>query len=431
MHWIFNRTKVFLNNLLLNFKFNSSLRQIVTLLTVNIIGIPLGIITSILLTRFLGAKDYGNYMFIYNILGLSSIVGTFGFFYAGNRAIILSGEKNKIKEYYGAELLIALGLFLIIFISLFLYTIFDSNINDKGLTSIFLLVIPFVWVNILVRYFEDLFQADNKIDLLAQTRLYPKIIFTSSILLIYFLFKNFSSSGLLLVYYCLLISQIIVFILVILKLKLSINNLKQRIYEIWEYNKSYGLHVYVGSLFAVGFAQLSGVLISYFGIDNSGVGFYSLALAISAPLSFIPNTIATTHYKKFSKLDKIPKKVLFSTLGITSLTMFISWLVISPFVNYFYGNEFEKVIDLFYIVSIGVTLFGLADVYNRFLGAHGEGKMLRNSSFIVGASLLVLNITLIPFWGEVGAAYTKCVTGIVYLITILLYYRKFKLKFNE
>lgn len=420
-----------LNDILSKFRSNHRLNQIVSLLSVNIINIPLGIITSILITRYLGAKIYGDYMFIYNIIGLAVILGTFGFFYAGNRAIILSKKKEEIKEYYGAEIIISLGLFLIISISLLFYTVFDSNINAKGLTSKVLLIIPFVWVNILIKYFEVLFQADNKIKLLAQTRLYPKIIFTITVLLIYFMLKDFPFSKLLLIYYSFSVSQILVFIYIIFKLELSFKNFRLRCSEIWNYNKSYGFHVYIGSLFAVGFAQLSAVLISYFGVDNSGVGFYSLALAIASPLSFIPNTIATTHYKEFSELDKVPKKVLLSTLGITSITLIISWLVISPFVNYFYGNEFKKVINLFYVVSIGVSLNGLADFFNRFLGAHGEGKMLRNSSFLVGVSLLVFNLTLIPLWGEVGAAYTNGLTGLVYLLTILYYYNRSKLKLKN
>jgi hypothetical protein len=39
-----------------------------------------------------------------------------------------------------------------------------------------------------------------------------------------------------------------------------------------------------------------------------------------------------------------------------------------------------------------------------------------------------LNIIMIPLWGEVGASYTKCITGLIYLIVIIIYYKKFKLK---
>ena len=120
--------------------------------------------------------------------------------------------------------------------------------------------------------------------------------------------------------------------------------------------------------------------------------------------------------------------MLFLTLGITMFTLFVSWILIAPFITYFYGIEFNSVINLFYIVSIGIVLHGFADFYNRFLGAHGQGKILRNSSFIVGVSLLFFNIVLIPLYGEVGAAITKGVSAFIYFIIIVYYYKKFKLK---
>jgi O-antigen/teichoic acid export membrane protein len=415
-------------NLFQKFRSNTRLKQIISLFSVNIIGIPLGMVTSILLTRYLGAKSYGDFMFINNLINLVIVIGTFGIFQAGNRAIILTENKEKIKEYYGAEMIFTVGVFLIVFLFLFLFVNYDPNINAKGLRLITLFVMPFSWVYILVKYFETLFQADNKIGLLVKTRLFPKIFFLALVLLLFSFYQDYNDKKLILIFYSFIVSQIIVFIYIIFKIKLSFNNLKLRLKEIWNYNKSFGFHVYIGSVFAVGFAQLTGILISYFGIDNSGVGFYALALTIAAPLSFIPNTIATTHYKDFSKLNSVPKKVLFLTIGITIFILFVSWILITPFITYFYGIQFESVINLFYIVSIGIVFHGFADFYNRFLGAHGQGEILRNSSFIVGGSLLVSNIVLIPLWGEVGAAITKGVAGLIYFITIIYYYKKFKFK---
>ena len=74
-----------------------------------------------------------------------------------------------------------------------------------------------------------------------------------------------------------------------------------------------------------------------------------------------------------------------------------------------------------------MVLNGFADFYNRFLGANGQGKILRNSSFIVGGSLLVFNVVLIPLYGEIGASLTKGVSGFIYFVTIFYYYKKFKL----
>lgn len=220
-------------------------------------------------------------------------------------------------------------------------------------------------------------------------------------------------------------TEIIVYVYIILKLKVSFQNLKERLYELWHYNKTFGFNVYLGALFALGFAQLTEILISYFGVDNSGVGFYSLAITFTMPLTFIPITIATTHYKDFSTSKKIPKKLLLITIGLSLVALISLWVLVPPFVKYFYGSEFESVILLNFIVSFGVIAHGFGDFYNRYLGANGQGAMLRNSAFIVGGVVMILNIILIPKWGEEGAAYARLFAGFVYLIIMIVYYLKF------
>ncbi len=406
----------------------SKFKQIVSLFSANIIGIPFGFFISIILARYLGADTYGDYMFITNILNLSVLLFSFGVFQAGNRAIVLSKNINEIREYYGAELVFLFCVFALISILLVLYTFYDPNINSKGLSITMLSILPFSWTYILIKYYEILFQADNRIKLLAITRLSTKIIFLVLISIVVYFITQINNHKLLTIFYLYITAQIIVFIYVLLKLKISFKNLKERLKSIISFNKTFGFNVYLGSIFAVGFAQLSAILISYFGIDNSGVGFYSLALTIAAPIGFIPNTIATSYYKDFSKFKQIPNNILSFTFAITLPVLILSWVLINPFIMFFFGNEYESVIYLFYILSAGIMLHGLADIYNRFLGAHGQGKILRNCSFIVGSSLLLFNIFLIPIYGEIGASYTKSFTGLIYLVSIIYYYKKYKQK---
>lgn len=414
-----------LNQLYLRYKSNPRVKQIFGLFSVNIIGIPIGIFTSIVITRYLGAQGYGDYKFIQSIFNLAIIIFTFGFFQAGNRALVLNNDKLKAKELYGAELIITGGLFIVMSVFLVLYALYDSNIQEKQLDKFLLFVIPFGWIFLLLRYFETLFQADNRIRLLAQVRLYPKVGFLITALLLLFVFMNLETNRLALVWGFYLATEVIVYLIILAKLKVSFKNVKTRLNEIWNYNKSFGFHVYLGSLFAVGFGQFNQILISYFGMDNSGVGFYSLALTFTMPLTFIPNTIATTHYKDFSISKRVPKKLLLITLGLSLAALVGLWIVVPPFIRFFYGIEFESVISLNFIVSIGVISHGFGDFYNRYLGANGQGKALRNSSVVVGLSILIFSLLFIPRWGEQGAAYAKLITGLVYLFIIIFYYLRF------
>lgn len=411
-----------MNQKIKDFICRTKVRQVFGLFSVNIIGIPIGIIASIVITKYLGPQLYGDYKFLNNIFTFSVVLFTFGFFQAGNRAIILAKDKSKIKEYYGSEVVLLVVMFLIMSISLIIYTLFDHNIADKQLTRYMLYLIPFGWIYLLQKLFETLFPSDNRIKQLGLIRLLPKIINLLFIVLIFFFFKTINVDKLLLVYFLFLFSQALVYIYVLIKINISFNNIRNRLKEIWSYNKSFGFKVYSGALFDVGIGTLTGILISYFGIDNSGVGFYALALTFASPLSFIPNTVATTHYRDFSISNRISKKLIFITLLSSILALLMLWVLVGPFVRYFYGNDFISVIRLNYIVSVGVIIHGFADLFNRFLGANGQGIALRNGAILTGIILLILNLSLIPKFGEYGAAYTNVISAVVYFFCMFFYY---------
>lgn len=404
---------------------NTKFRQAGLLFSVNIIGIPIGIVTSVVITRYLGPQQYGDYNLINGIFEFAIIIFSLGIFHAGNRALVLNSDKDKAREYYGGVFVLMGFVFILMSIALVVYGFIDPNLQSKGLVTTFFILIPFGWVFLFTRYFEVLFQADNRIVLLAKVRLLPKLGFLLSAIVIYFFIYNKSNSSILVVWGFYLVTEIIVYAYVIFKLKISFKNLKERIVELIRFNKSYGFDVYTGSVISLGFAQLTGIFISYYGKDNSGVGFFNLATTLAMPLSFIPNTIATTHYKEFSTKKFIPRKVFTLTIAISVFALISLLLIVGPFVRLFYGVDFAPVITLNFIISFGIIFHGFADFFNRFLGSHGKGKMLRNSSILVGFSTLVLNVILISYFDETGAAYSRMLTGIIYFSTMVFYYFKY------
>src|SRR5690554_36136 len=415
----------FISSLKNNYKNNPKANQVIRLFSVTLITIPIGIVTSIFLTQFLGPEKYGDYNFIASIFNFSIIIFTFGFFQATNRTLVLNHNKERAKEYYGASLIILGGLFIIMSLFLLLYGIFDENLKQKSLQKLFILTIPVSSIFLFMRYFETLFQADNRIKLLAQSRLMPKVIFGVATLILFLFFKDIPMDKLGTLWVIFFCTQALAYLYIIFKINISFKHFEKRSKEIWMYNNTFGLNVYLGSLFAVGFSTLTQVFIGYFGTVNSGVGFYSLALVLSMPLAFIPNTIATTHYKERSESNEIPKKLLLITLGLSGVALLAIWMLVPPFVLLFYGEEYVSVIKINFIVSFGVILYGMGDFFNRFLGANGQGKALRNSSFFVGAGLLIASLLLIPKWGEYGAAYAKLIAGAVYLMIIINHYYRF------
>lgn len=399
-------------------------KQFLSLFSVNMLGLPLGLLTSIVVTRYMGPQLYGDYKFINSIFNFAYIICNFGFFHAGNRALVLSNDREKSQQYYGAILLYTVLLSIFMCLGLFVYSLIDPNIDAKNLFIPFLCVLPFGGVYLISHCYETLLQADNQIKLLSIVRLVPKIGYLAASAFACYCLIEVDLNRLLVVFYIFLITQLLVYIYVIYQLHPSLKNLKIRSKELFGYFRSYGFDVYVGAIFAVGFVALTDVFISYFSVDNTGVGFLSLAVTFATPLSMIPSTMATTHYKDFAYQTKISNKLIFVTINLSIAAMFCLWLIVPPFIRFFYGDDFLPVIDLNYLVCFAVIVHGMADFFNRFIGANGKGKLLRNASFIVGFSTLALSLLLIPVFGATGAAYTKIITGFIYLIVILICYRK-------
>ncbi|MBE6268323.1 MAG: hypothetical protein E7092_04890 [Bacteroidales bacterium] len=401
-----------------------SVRQIASLFSVNILGIPLGLVTNILVTRYMGAELFGDYKFICSVFNFGVLFATFGFFQAGNRAIILSKNREETRSFYGAMHIILAALFVLMSIGLLLFIRYDSNIAEKGLTAFFTSVIPFGFVYLWGNLYETILPADNQIGLLAKLRLYPKLINLAVVALLYFYANEVSSDRLLIILSLYTFTQFILYLYVTFKVKPTLRSWKTQLREVYNQNKKFGLNVYFGALFAIGFAHLTEILISVFGINNTEVGFYSLAITFSQPLTFIPSTIATTHYRSFSSAKRISRKLINTTLILSISSVLALWLLVPSFITYFYDKEFEPVIKINFLLCIAVFFYGISDFYNRFLQANGWGKELRNASFAVGLTTLIGNLLFIPHFGACGAAYARITTGIVYLIIMLYYYKK-------
>ena len=407
---------------------NKHLRQSVKLMIWNFLSMPLAIVTNIVITRYMGAQDYGNYLYVQKVFDFVFIILGFGVLQSVNRAVLLAREKGEqtIREYYGSGYLCLLVVYAVICIALYAFTFISPNIKEKGLFDIMLCVIPFCLVLYTMNYFEQVLPASNKITELIIQRNVPRVgLFILSIALYLVVKKvDIELSPVVVVWTIFWSTQIIVYLYVFRRIKPSFANIKSRVVDIVRLDKEFGIQVYFGSLFSTAFTALMPIFLSYFGEDNAGVGFYTLSLMLSQPLSFIPVVVATSHYQKFADYKSIPRKLMMTTFLVSITAMLFLWIIVTPFVNIFYTPEFSPVIYLTIISSIGTLLYGISDFFSRYLMAQGRGKSLRNSSFIVGFATLAMSVALIPWIHETGAAIVHVGAGLIYFIIILYYYKK-------
>lgn len=382
---------------------------------------PVMLLLNILLARELGPIRYGDYTYLLSVLTLFTTIFTFGFFQAGGRALVLNSSHRRRLQYYGAELVILVFLYLLLNFALILFVQFDSNIREKGLLDYFSILLLCSWVFLFKRYCEVLFQADGKVQLLSFSKIFQPILYLSLIVLFAFFESDLSLRVVLIIF---IGSNFFSVLVVVYIIRPNFNMLWRRLNEIWLYNKKFGFHLYLGSVLPLSLSMLSMMLISYYSDDNAGLAFYSIALSLSALITVIPNTMATVHYRSFSKSKVLPLELVAKTFMLTFIATFALIVCVQRFVQIAYGIDYVLVYKLVYILACGMLAHGFGDLLNRYLSAKGHGKYVRNASILTGLFLLSSSLMLIPIYQEYGAAISTSLTGLVYFLMLLFYYRK-------
>ena len=394
---------------------NNKIKQIFSLYSATILSVIVGLGVSIFNTRLLGADAFGDFKFIQIVFNFVAVLILFGFF--NSIARLLTVNEKKEKNLYGGFILITgiisiIGALIVWGVSFVQEYYFTNNLGPLlRLTAVF--IIPIVFLNGL----QNILKGSGKIGLLSVIQVLPQLAY---LLTVIFLTK-------LTVFSAITINYSLLFLIVlgiIWCLKPSFNNIKKTIKSIVDENNIYGKYIYYGSVAALASGQLGGLIIGYY-LENKEVGFFSLAITMAAPLLMVPSIIGTTFFKEFAGSKRIPKKIIQYTL-LTSLLSFIAfYFIVKPVVQLFYTSEFSVVIMYGQVLALGAILHGFGDLFNRFMGANGQGKLIRNGAYIVGLFNIIGYVTLISFFGIKGALITRVISGFVYLIVMYWGYKKY------
>ena len=169
---------------------------------------------------------------------------------------------------------------------------------------------------------------------------------------------------------------------------------------------------------------LAGVVLGFMDVDKSNVGFYTLALSFAQPLSYLPGIVGTTYFKRFAHEARIPGKVFVLTLVITFVTCLGFIVLVHPVIN-LYNESYSIVATYASFLAIGFSIHGVGDMINRYLGSHGQGRSIRNSSFICGAVKIAGSFLLVLLWNVNGAILTMILSSAVYSVSLFVAYRSF------
>lgn len=395
--------------------------QVIYLYASTLIGVFLGVLISIINTRFLDPVDYGDVHYVQNIINFLSGLFLFGYFVSGCRLLAIAKDKEESNEIKGAMVTILIGTFVLLMFIMLICGLIHQYYLHKPYYYLFYSVIPFCGGTLILNYINTSSQGDNSIGTIALARLLPSLIYLLSIFVV---FSTFGATSIVALLLNTGMNTVVLTTLVWLNHP-SFKNLKDSFKKLNEENKKYGFDVYLGSLSNVSVQYIAGITLGLFAENNVNVGYYSLALTATSPLMMLPNVIGTTYFKKFASQSAIERKVLVGTLFMAAITLLGFILLIFPVVNILFNDKYQMVALYASYLALASTMHGLGDVFNRFLGAHGQGKSLRNGAFISGAVALVGYTLGVYAFSIEGAIATRICFALAYCGLMYYYYVKY------
>lgn len=394
-------------------------KQAVLLYASSLIGVALGVLSSIVNTRFLCPTDYGDVRYVQNIINFIASLLLFGYFMSGSRMLALSDDKTDCRRIKGVMTLILAFCGAILVASVVGCALLHSN--KPVVSSLFLVSLPVCLCPLLLNYIEQTAEGDNQIGRLSLARLLPYLLYVPAGYLVYKYIGATSSTMILL--------QWGIYTMVYAVIIISTRPLFGHLSPIWQRmraeNRDYGFQLYIGSLVMVATNYLAGISLGYFNAENSEVGFYTLALTVTSPLATLPKIVGTTYFKRFATQPCIPRKVILLTLALTIGTCIAFLLVIRYVVVFLYTEQYAVVATYASYLSVAYCLHGLGDMFNRYLGSHGQGKSIRNASIANGVFKFFGFTALVAIFNTNGAVMTVIVCDIIYFACLIYYYRKF------
>ena len=395
-----------------------SARQAIVLYGATLLGVLLGILSSVVNTRFLAPTEYGDVRYVQNFITLIATFFFVGHFYAGSRLLALAKDEAQARRLRGALVVVLV----VVSLALMGATALCGACHDRlSLILLFLMSVPVCLQPLLYNYIYFVLPGDNQIGRVSLSRILPLLIYVPVAYLVY------SRSGATAEKMMLLQWGIatLVFIGIIASTRPRFAGLRANYADLRRDNRDYGRHLYISQLVAVATNYLAGVTLGLFNTDNATVGFYTLALTVTFPLSTLPAIVGTTYFKQFAQQPRIPRKVLWVTFLATAATCLAFVLLIKPLVVFLYTEQYRTVGVFAQWMSLSFCLHGLGDMFNRYLASHGQGRPVRNASLASGIVKLVGFTLLVWLWDTTGALITLTASEAVYFIMLWISYGRY------
>lgn len=395
-----------------------------------ILGFIISFIGGVFLTRLLGPEGCGIISYIVTLAGFFSVLLSFNI--TNTLTYFIAKGNYKRSEVLGIGLsLIILGLVIFLFPILlsqiyenkFILKLFPEEYQSN--LSILFLIASFLGMTF-IRFFSGIMQGVKNFKII-------NLITLGSVILNLFVFSslwglhktniiNVSIFNIFVVQIAIIICSLIIRILLIshYKIHFSFRLSKTLSIPIIKYASVGWATIVIGFLVK----KMDIWIIQYY-MSTKDLGYYSLATRLTdiLILAFLPTINVILPY--LAKKNNTKTQNLFFQFSRISITIifivcFILYFILDWAIPIIYGKEFIRAILPSKILCFGsliIIIRNLVIIYNTSINKQDKNLKTIIVSFI---SILVLDFTLIPKFGIIGASWASILSYILGTIFILL-----------
>jgi O-antigen/teichoic acid export membrane protein len=395
-------------------------KNITTSYTSQIINILLGFVSSVFLTRILGAAERGEYALYINGLTVATIFLGFGL----PSAIIFFVSSNKISVKKLFSFIVVFNIAMTFVIAIVLQILFITGLQNFILPDKFQSTFyEFVFI---LQFFVALINS-SLIAILNGRKYFVTVsiinvvitaIGTTLYILFYYKLINWNGEGFKLI---ITLSLFVSFLQSIIIIYFYYRYIGIKFSGFLKFKETKSLFTFSLIAYACNGIQFLTYRADIWFVDYyrdiSTVGIYSLAVSLAQLLWILPNVIAGILFSYMAGCNR--EKAIEYTLFFTKLSFFASLIMAIAaftifyfFLHIIFGDEFSSAVPLIGILFFGIVPFSTSIIFGSFFA--GTGYIHHNliTSILGFCVAIFFYITLIPKYGASGAALASIVSYI-------------------
>lgn len=368
-------------------------------------------IIGIIIARWFGAADFGDYSVAVAILTLFGIAATLGLGKSSLNVLSVYREKNEWNLYHGY---LRISLLLILVVSVLMgiaflggFSLYEKYVGTIKTHPVYLLAVYFIPAAGLVFFLSQVLIANNKfIYSVIIQRFQLPIQVLALIILFHYLIPDITIEHIVIAFGLSWVLCTISSLFVVLAThdRQILKSSPKYMTKSWLQN-AYPFLFNTLVLNALGASTL--ILLEILHVSESDIGIYAAAsrsaillivLMKQGDRFFLPQISISIDKNELGEINKI-LRTRFKYLGLISLAFFIAIVIFGKNILELFGEGFSKGYVILLIFTAGIIIDILAGISASILQILGKNSLSLKVTFLILLSNIVLNIIFIPIWG--------------------------------